>query len=124
MGALEQLDVLLALRKASTGDVRRRKRKADDELEMDTKPKTDTKKGRSPSKQESSHFARIKSQLPLLRGRKVAFCQALRGEHTHEEEWIMATVISTIQGDKMRYIVQDAEDDTAHGPYVSALLMR
>lgn len=91
---------------------------------MDTKPKSDVKKSRSPAKQESSHVARIKSQLPLLRGRKVAFCQALRGDDTHEEEWIMATVISTIQGDKMRYIVQDAEDDTAHGPYVSALLMR
>ena len=47
MGALEQLDVLLALRKASTGDVRRRKRKADDELDMDTKPKSDVKKGLS-----------------------------------------------------------------------------
>lgn len=127
-GALEQLDVLMALREASAsasvGDARRRKRKTDDVVDLtdtaDESKSAVTRKGRllTGKSSDDSHYARIKSQLPFARGRKVAFCQTPRENSTGEEEWIMATVLESINGDKTRYVVQDAEEDGMNGPYV------
>ncbi|PWN52756.1 hypothetical protein IE53DRAFT_253595 [Violaceomyces palustris] len=77
-------------------------------------------------------------QLPLQKGRKVAFRQPVKktgaaagaavslanglapnGLLPGEEEgetWIMATVIECINNDRNRYVVQDAEDEGGAGP--------
>ncbi|WFC94865.1 hypothetical protein MBRA1_001503 [Malassezia brasiliensis] len=136
-GALEQIDVLVALRQASmdgSSDVRRRKRKADDSLAdfadsaADVKGKltADTRRTRTASSSFSkrgseadARLAQISAQLPLQRGRKVAFCQPQKNDVYPGEEgevWIMATVISCINNDTHRYIVQDAEDEGNNGP--------
>ncbi|WFD38864.1 uncharacterized protein MJAP1_001828 [Malassezia japonica] len=138
--ALEQIDVLTALRQASMDtslDSRRRKRKADDigdeSLDapaLDTKSKmvAESRRTRIASnsllKRSNSLSAtdtedRLLAQLPLQRGRKVAFCQPQRGEvlaGDDGEVWIMATVIGSINNDPHRYIVQDAEDEGTAGP--------
>lgn len=123
-------------------DSRRRKRKADDigdeSLDapaLDTKSKmvAESRRTRVASnsllKRSNSLSAtdtedRLLAQLPLQRGRKVAFCQPQRGEvlaGDDGEVWIMATVIGSINNDPHRYIVQDAEDEGTAGPYVRAL---
>lgn len=141
-GALEQLDVLTALVQASSGnsvESRRRKRKTDElseevlETSNDTKGKlnSDARRTRTASSsftrrnsEIDARYASLHAQLPLQRGRKVAFCQPQRNDGVigdDGEVWIMATVISCINNDPNRYIVQDAEDDGASGPYVLSL---
>lgn len=132
-GALEQLDILMALRRASAlpAETRRKKRKTDEanlaEASLETHAKLlEPRKSRSASAarvgEEKGRRAELQNQLPLQRGRKVAFCQPPRDAQSgSEEEWILATVIGTIQGDKYRYVVQDAEDESSGGPYVEVL---
>ncbi|KAI3628884.1 hypothetical protein CBS14141_000587 [Malassezia furfur] len=136
-GALEQIDVLIALRQASmdgSADVRRRKRKADESVDdfadgvADTKGKltADARRTRTASSsftkrgsEADTRLAQISAQLPLQRGRKVAFCQPQKNDGfagDDGEVWIMATVISCINNDTHRYIVQDAEDEGNNGP--------
>lgn len=121
-----------------SSDVRRRKRKADDSLDdfadstADAKGKltTDTRRTRTASSsftkrgsEADVRLAQISAQLPLQRGRKVAFCQPQKNDAfagDDGEVWIMATVISCINNDTHRYIVQDAEDEGNNGPYVTA----
>lgn len=127
-GAVEQLDILMALRRASANPENRRKKRKNEEADLpdasDVQSKvSEPRKPRSATAarlmDESSRLAGLQSQLPLQRGRKVAFCQPSRDEQGgSEEEWILATVMSTIQGDKYRYVVQDAEDEGSGGPYV------
>lgn len=56
-------------------------------------------------------------QLPLQKGRRVAFRQPLPRGETHSpgddgETWIMATVLECINNDRNRYVVKDADPDT------------
>jgi len=117
----------MALRRASanTAESRRKKRKTEEidlpETALEDHSKTlELRKARSSgSMEENGRMAALQSQLPLQRGRKVAFCQPPRdGQSGSEEEWILATVMGTIHGDKYRYVVQDAEDESTGGPYV------
>ncbi|WFD26187.1 hypothetical protein MNAN1_001164 [Malassezia nana] len=118
----------MALRRASAlpAETRRKKRKTDEanlaEASLDTHAKLlEPRKSRSASAarvgEEKGRRAELQNQLPLQRGRKVAFCQPPKDAQSgSEEEWILATVIGTIQGDKYRYVVQDAEDESSGGP--------
>lgn len=71
----------------------------------------------------------LATQLPLSKGRKVAFrqpnktktsggtssasnVQVVTGDEEGGETWIMATITECINNDRNRYVVQDAEDDT------------
>lgn len=138
-GALEQIDILSALRHASinpTSDTRRRKRKGDEpsddvpETSNDTKLKlaTDMRRSRisstSSTKRNTETGTRqafLQVQLPLQRGRKVAFNQPQRNDGIlgdDGEVWIMATVTGCIHNDPTRYVVQDAEEEGTNGPYV------
>lgn len=117
----------MALRRASANPAESRRKKRSDlpEASLDVKSKMlEPRKSRSASAarafEENDRVAELQSQLPLQRGRKVAFCQPPREDQaSSEEEWILATVMNTIQGDKYRYVVQDAEDESSGGPYVS-----
>lgn len=111
-------------------DMRRKKRKADetdlsesltDVASKDTDGRKTRNSGmpRSSMAGQSEHAARLRSQLPLQNGRKVAFCQPNDGG---EEEWILATVLECVNEERSQYKVQDAEDDGASGPYVYAFL--
>lgn len=120
-----------------SADVRRRKRKADESVDdfadgvADTKGKliADARRTRTASSsftkrgsEADTRLAQISAQLPLQRGRKVAFCQPQKNDGfagDDGEVWIMATVISCINNDTHRYIVQDAEDEGNNGPYVT-----
>ncbi|WFD18835.1 hypothetical protein MCAP1_001046 [Malassezia caprae] len=126
-GGVEQLDILMALRRASVNpaESRRKKRKTEetDLPDVSDAPSkiSEPRKSRSATAarlmEENSRLSGLQSQLPLQRGRRVAFCQPPRDEQGGaEEEWILATVVSTIQGDKYRYVVQDAEDESSGGP--------
>lgn len=78
------------------------------------------------------HRSWLTAQLPLRPGRKVAFCEprataaaAAPGAAAMPEEgevWILATVTGSIGNDKLRYVVQDAEEEGTNGPYVYPLL--
>lgn len=58
----------------------------------------------------------LSAQLPLQKGRKVAFRQPLAKGESHSPEdgetWIMATVLECINNDRNRYVVKDADPDT------------
>ena len=134
---MEQLNILIALRHAPSdlaNDVRRRKRKADDTMDDLVERANDAKSQvtsenrrlrRSSSMQmrrNSDGEARPPVQaaaVALQRGRKVAFRQPQRSDGKIVEEgdvWIMATVVSSVNNDPRRYIVQDAEDEGTSGP--------
>lgn len=73
---------------------------------------------RASSSAASRRIAKLSAQLPLQPGRRAAFCQP---SESGDGEWILATVLSRANEDKHRYVVQDAEDESGHGPYVVLL---
>jgi len=122
---------LLALRQASVSNVFARRKRKGDEVDNDAQSKTaDLRKTRGAGKLRTSlsdtgadRLMHLQAQLPLQRGRKVAFCQPPRADALPGEggEWILATVIDCVNDDKQRYVVQDAEDEGASGPYVAKM---
>ncbi|WFD42942.1 hypothetical protein MPSI1_001593 [Malassezia psittaci] len=142
-GAMEQLNILIALRQAPNdlaNDVRRRKRKADDTMDVSVERANDAKIQVTPEnrrlRRSSSTQMRRDSDgevrptvqpaaVALQRGRKVAFRQPQRSDGRIVEEgdvWIMATVVSSVNNDPRRYIVQDAEDEGTSGPTYNTTL--
>ncbi|WFD32373.1 hypothetical protein MSPP1_003418 [Malassezia sp. CBS 17886] len=136
-GAMEQIDILLALRQATSAaaDGRRRKRKVDDGVDsgerdaQDAKARVaDMRKTRGPGPKrtngpqagtDSALETLLAAQLPLKRGRKVAFRQPPRADGVAGdagEVWILAKVINCVGNDPKQYVVQDAEDESAGGP--------
>ena len=135
--ASEQLSILLTLRHSGsqgeqilTGN-RRRKRKAE-EQQHSPPPDTDKRRGADARKMRFtgpkrtaliSHSDDGRREQLLQRGRKVAFRQPPRksslGVPIDEGEvWILATIIESINNDRNRYVVQDAEDELS-GPCVT-----
>lgn len=58
------------------------------------------------------------AQLPLKPGRKVAYKHKPGARGKDEQEWILAVIVDTIKGDRIRYTVQDADTEAEKKEHV------